>query len=50
MITFQKIVVSLQRAFAKQRHQHCWKQKTLEVYWVSETSQIHSLKTTNVRV
>ena len=42
MITFQKIVVSLQRAFAKQRHQHCWKQKTLEVYWVSETAKNQS--------
>ena len=32
MITFQKFVVPLWRAFAEQRHQHCWKQKTLEVF------------------
>jgi hypothetical protein len=42
MITFQKKVVSLWRAFAQQRHQHCWKRKTLEVYWVSETAKIQS--------
>jgi len=39
---FQKIVVPLWRAFAEQRHQHCWKQKTLEVYWVSETAKNQS--------
>ena len=42
MITFQKFVVPLWRAFAEQRHQHCWKQKTLEVYWVSETAKNQS--------
>ena len=52
MITFQKKVVSLWRAFAQQRHQHCWKRKTLEVYWVSETAKIHcsQKQTASVRV
>lgn len=42
MLIFQKNVVSLQRAFAELEHQHCWKQKTLEVYWVSETAKSQS--------
>ena len=42
MLRFPKNVVSLQRASACQEHQHCWKQKTLEVYWVSETAKSQS--------
>ena len=39
---FQKNVVSLWRAFALHVYIHCWKEKTLEVYWVSETSKIQN--------
>ena len=41
MHLFQKNVVSLWRAFALHWHKHSWKEKTLVVYWVSETSKIH---------
>ena len=41
-IIFQKKVVSLWRAFALHWYKHCWKEKTLEVYWVSETSKIQN--------
>lgn len=44
MHRFPKIVVSLWRAFVRQRHRHCWKQETLEVYWVSETAKNQSPK------
>lgn len=52
MITFQINVVSLQRNSALQGHQHCWRKKTLEVYWVSETAKIHcsQKQTASVRV
>ena len=47
---FQKNVVSLWRAFALHVYIHCWKEKTLEVYWVSETSKIQPRRqTTSVR-
>ena len=28
-------------------HRHCWKEKTLEVYWVSESAKTQSPKTDN---
>ena len=46
MLAFQKNVVFLWRAFALHWHIHCWKQETLEVYWVSEPHK----QTTSVRV
>ena len=42
MHLFQKNVVSLWCAFAQHWHIHYWKEKTLEVYWVSETSKIQN--------
>ena len=43
MHRFQKNVVSLCRAsILRLAQRHCWKEKTLEVYWVSETSKIQS--------
>lgn len=47
MHRFPKIVVSLWRAFVRQRHRHCWKQETLEVYWVSETAKIKAPRADN---
>jgi hypothetical protein len=34
-----KNVVILWCAFTQHLHSHCWKEKTLEVYWVSETAK-----------
>lgn len=45
MHLFQKNVVSLWRDFALHWHKHCWKIKTLVVYWVSETAKIQAPKT-----
>lgn len=42
MKCFQKKCISLQCAFAWQLHIHCWKEKTLVVYWLSETAKTHS--------
>lgn len=42
MSSFQKKTISLRCAFALQLHTHCWKEKTLEVYWVSETAKTSS--------
>ena len=42
MLTFQKNVVTLQRAFALHLHRHYWKEETLEVYWVSKTAKTRS--------
>jgi hypothetical protein len=48
MHRFQKNVVPLGRASVLRLAQrHCWKEKTLEVYWVSETSKNSSPKTDN---
>lgn len=45
MYLSSKNVVPLGRAsvlwFA---HQHCWKEKTLEVYWVSESAKTQKLQ------
>ena len=51
MHIFQKNVVSLWRAFASHWYKHCWKEKTLEVYWVSKTAKIRSprIQTASVR-
>jgi len=43
MHCFQKIVVLLWRVPALRIGQrHCWKEKTLVVYWVSETAKSQS--------
>ena len=47
MHLFQKNVVSLWRALALHWHIHCWKEKTLEVYWVSKTAKNQAPKTDN---
>ncbi len=42
MHLFQKNIVSLWRAFALHWHIDYWIEKTLEVYWVSETAKIQA--------